>query len=368
MNYITITILFFASAIVNGQCKKDTSVQYYDSTYQAYSENYQVTVEFGTGSEISNNYNYINYESDALYCVIYGFDKKYEVKLFTNYSSIYNTSCSSINSIFDNGFIKGKDQDGRIWKIKKPSSDYYSNNDYGSRRKYNKPTSSINTEAISNGLSSLQNKIDRNRASIINKVDEITNRRDLLIYEINKLNNPTHLVTMKNQINDNIKVCVENIDTGSNASTLTTISCLNGQLTNLDILEREINSFKPTNNLKTFTIIKTTKKDISYCSISSIRNVNGKTAIEFDYISPYQEDGWINIDPETYLYDATNNRNFRLLSVLGTAFAPERRNVPYNEKVKFILYFEQIPINTKKISIIECENDNCFNFYGVTID
>ncbi|PKH49301.1 hypothetical protein CXF68_00740 [Tenacibaculum sp. Bg11-29] len=157
MKYITIIIIFLISTLVNGQCIKDTNVQYYDNNYQTYSKSYKVTVEFGTGSEISNNNNNnnIGYESDALYCIISGFDKKQEVKLFTNFNSIYQTSCPSITSIFNNGYIKGKDQDGRIWKIKKPSSGYYSNSNYNSQRKYNKPTSSINHKYIASTLKSM---------------------------------------------------------------------------------------------------------------------------------------------------------------------------------------------------------------------
>lgn len=288
-------------------------------------------------------------------------------------------SNDSYNDGYNRGFEMGlndnkenREEDKNNDDIYKGSTDGYPKqtviNGYNRQpTKYNKTTSSINEEAISRGLSSLQNKIDRNRASIIKKIDEITNRRDLLTYEINKLNNPTNLIEMKNQINDNIKICIRNLDTGSNASTLTTISCLNGQMTNLDILEKEIMNYSISNGSKTFRVRTTTKKDVEYCSIVSIRNINGKTAIEFDYISPYVEEGWINIDPNTYLYDATHKKDFKLIGVLGTKFSPEKRSVSYNQKIKFILYFEQIPIDTKTVSIIECENDSCFNFYGIEI-
>jgi hypothetical protein len=375
MKYIKTIIFFLISAIASGQCKKDTSVQYYDSTYQSYSQSNNVTVEFGTGSEISNNYNYINYESEDLYCIIYGFDKKYEVKLFTNYSSIYKTSCSSISNIFTNGFIKGKDQDGRIWKIKKSSSENYSDDSYTSSRKYNKPTSSINHKYIASTLNSLQAKIDYNKKLVGEAFTSFRSRKKDLFNEISTSKIPIdkkenlqykYQVLIDNKIDD----CSYLADFDSLEGTLTTINCLNGIHNILDSLENEIERFIPPNNSKQYSLISVAKKDVPYCNIISINNIEGQTAVQFEYISPYSKDNWINIDPKTYLYDATNNRNFRLESVRGIEYSPEKKIVSYNKKVRFTLYFSQIPLDAKKLSIIECEraSSNCFNFYGVIVN
>uniref|UniRef100_UPI0040475460 hypothetical protein n=1 Tax=Mariniflexile sp. TaxID=1979402 RepID=UPI0040475460 len=360
--------LLFLSFISYSQCNTETYVQYYNSTDLAFSSSRKVSVTFGKGSEVSNSYNYISFEQESLYCVINGFEKVYNVKLFTSYGSVYETSCSAIISVFTDGYVKGKDQEGRIWKIFKPTTSNYQGQSYERpAKKYNPTTSSINTEEISRGLSSMQQKIDKNREAIFNKADLIKNRITLLNYKIERLNSPSSLVDLKDEIRNVGNNCLNDTDFGSNASSQATLSCLNKLISELDVLEMRINNYTPTDNSKVFTINKASKKSISYCSISSIRNVNGKTAIEFDYISPHVEEGWINIDPNTYLYDATHKKNFKLIGVLGTKFSPEKRSVPYNEKIKFILYFEQIPIDTKTISIIECERDSCFNFYGVKI-
>jgi hypothetical protein len=160
MKYITILFLFVCQ-INFGQCNTDTKVQYYSDIELNFKGNYNVSVTFGKGSEISNSYNYIGFEQDALYCVIFGTDKKYYVKLFATYNSIYETNCTSINSIFSNGYVKGKDQEGRIWKIYKKTS---FNNTYDRpERKYKPVTSNPNLELIDRILREKQKAIDNER-------------------------------------------------------------------------------------------------------------------------------------------------------------------------------------------------------------
>jgi hypothetical protein len=160
MKYITILFLFVCQ-LNYGQCNTETKVQYYSDIELNFKGDYNVSVTFGKGSEISNSYNYIGFEQDALYCVIFGTDKKYYVKLFATYNSIYETNCTSINSVFSNGYVKGKDQEGRIWKIYKKTS---FNNTYDRpERKYNPVTSSINLELIDRTLREKQKVIDKER-------------------------------------------------------------------------------------------------------------------------------------------------------------------------------------------------------------
>lgn len=172
---------------------------------------------------------------------------------------------------------------------------------------------------------------------------------------------------MRQTINSNIVGCVRNIDTVSNRATSSVVSCMNRQFIQLDILETEINNYSTTGNLKSFSVVSTTKKDVSYSDVKNIINKEGKTFVEIEYVSPYQSDGWITIAKETYLYDGTNNLNLKLIGVRNITVSPERKPVSYNTKTTFELIFEQLPVNSKKISIIECERDSCFNFYGIAI-
>ncbi|MCH3884400.1 hypothetical protein [Tenacibaculum aquimarinum] len=350
------------------QCNKEVNTQYYNNS--EYSNSIKVSVTFGKGSEISNNYNYISFDQEALYCVIYGTEINYYVKLFVqnNNDNIYATSCSSINSIFNDGYIKGKDQEGRIWKIFKPYTQ--NNNSYNERpiRKYNPVTSSINTEAIKNTLSSMQNKIDRNRNLVYKQLDAFQYNLDILKHRIQELNNPTSLVRAREELVKNLNNCIKDVDFGSNKSTSSTLSCSNRQIANIEILEAKINNYSIKGNSKIFNIIKISSKTVDYCSIKSIENIGSKTIITFEYISPYIKESWISISPKTYLYDVDNKKNLRLLSVSGVEYSPNRKTVPYNQKTIFKLYFEQLPPNTKMISVIECESDSCFNFYGVEIE
>ncbi|MFZ3563416.1 hypothetical protein [Tenacibaculum finnmarkense] len=160
MKYITILFLFLFQ-LNYGQCNIETKVKYYsniESNFIGYSN---TSVSFGKGSEISNSYNYIDFEQDALYCVIFRNNKKYYVKLFTSYNNIYQTNCASINSIFSNGYVKGKDKEGRIWKIYKKTN--FSNGYNRPARKYIPPTSNINIGLIQRTLRKKQREIDRKR-------------------------------------------------------------------------------------------------------------------------------------------------------------------------------------------------------------
>lgn len=364
MKYL-IFFLFVPFSIVYGQCNQETIVQYYNNS--EFSSGNRVSVTFGKGEELSNSYNYIDYDQESLYCIIYGNEKKYRVKLFTSYNSIYKTTCSSINSIFVNKYVKGKDQEGRVWKIFKSKSFGYESQNYTrSKRKYNKVTSSVNHSYIANALREKQRKIDRNRESVYNKIDAIKNRITLLDYKIEKLNKPHSLVFLRNEIVKENSYCIENTDFGSSKSSLATISCLNRLIPRLDILEMKTSNYRKDTSTKTFRVFHTVKKSQNNSSIVSVRNLNGKTEVEIEYISQYKN-GWISMSPDAYLYDATHNRNLKLLAVLGTKFSPNKRYVPYDKKIRFILYFEQLPKETKKISLIECEKDDCFNFYGVIL-
>lgn len=303
MKYITFGIFLLMSIISNGQCKKETKVQYYDSTYKSYSESYNVTVEFGKGSEISNNYNYLNYESNDLYCIIYGFDKKYEVKLFTNYSSIYKTNCSSISNIFTSGYIKGKDQDGRIWKIRNSSSESYSDDIYTRSRKYNKPTSNINHKYIASTLKTMQAKIDYNKKLVGETFESFSSRKTDLFKEISNSNIPKD---KKERLYNKYKVLIDNkIDNCSNLAdfeslegTLTLINCLNLVHSILDNLEYEINNY----------ILK-----------SDTKKINKKT-------------GRINLDKLLFVdYSITNTH--LVLSIKGYNSASVQIDVNNNNKI-----------------------------------
>lgn len=369
MKYFTLLFILF-SASGYSQCDNLTNVQYYDNTYSNFSKKYQVSVKFGKSHEISNGYNYVDSDGngESIYCVITGFEEPYLVKLFTTFNSGYETNCSSIFAIFNDGYVQGKDSEGRIWKIYKPNTNFYNTNSNNStQRKYNKVTSNINIDGISKGLSTMQNRIDNNRSTLSQLIDNINRRRDILYYKIDKLNNPAILEKMRRTINANIESCAKNIDTGSNRATSSVVSCMNRQFTQLDILEMEINNFSITGNSKNFNVVRTTKKDVSYSDVKNVINKEGKTFVEIEYVSPYQSEGWISIAKETYLYDVTNKLNLKLIGVRNITVSPERKSVSYNTKTTFELVFEQLPSNSKKISIIECEKDSCFNFYGIVI-
>ena len=243
-------------------------------------------------------------------------------------------------------------------------------------RKYNPIKSQINYKQISSTLNSMQAKIDNNRNVLNNAVDILINKRDILNYKIKKLNYP---VTLKNQLNaiqNSLLDCANDVDYGSNRQTSITISCFRRIETTLNILEYEIDNYSISDNNnnnnnrsnKNFVVNFTKKKNFDYCRITRVVNKENETIIEFEYTSPFQKDGWINISGDTHIYDATNGEKLKLIGVWNTEISPKRKDVPYNEKITFQLTFERLKNNSQNINIIECERDSCFNFYGVSIN
>lgn len=289
MKYLTLlfALSFFSSY---SQCENLTSVRYLDNS--TFSKKHNVSVKFGKSHEISNGYDYVDSSGNgnAIYCLITGFKEQYLVKLYTSGNTGYNTNCSSINSLFRNGYIQGKDNSGRIWKIYKPSTVYYNNSNDQTQRRYNKTRSRINTAEISRGLSRMQNKLDRNKERIFNTLDKLIARRDLLDYRIKKLNNPTKLTHIRETINKNMLNCSENIAFESNSSVSATISCLKRQLVSYDILEMEIDNYS----------VKKRKKDIkiNYNNSQYVERKNAK--VETKYLAIYDlttyKDGYFTND------------------------------------------------------------------------
>lgn len=226
------------------QCHKETNVQYNDGM-DSYSYSKKVSVTFGKGSEISNSYNYINFEQESLYCVIYGFDTVYNVKLFSSYSSIYATGCSSITSVFRNGYIKGKDQEGRIWKIYKPTESTYNR----PVRKYNKTESSINEKELNRTLTVLDKKYEnekykRNYKALNDNLDILIGQTKLLTNKIEQLGNPSSLVVFKDEIRNYGNNCIRNINYNSDTSTIAALDCLMELIPKLDALKLKIDDYR----------------------------------------------------------------------------------------------------------------------------
>lgn len=95
-----------------------------------------------------------------------------------------------------------------------------------------------------------------------------------------------------------------------------------------------------------------------------------KVAITLDttyvYCSYYAEDhSWANISKGTYIEDVHNGTKYPIMKALGIPFGPQKRNFQDSAIIPIILYFPGI--NSEKINIIENEDNESFNIYGINL-
>lgn len=79
-----------------------------------------------------------------------------------------------------------------------------------------------------------------------------------------------------------------------------------------------------------------------------------------------EEQSWANISEKTYLENVRNGEKFPILKVSGIPFGPDKRHFIGEEEVDVILYFPHI--STDRINIIEDEEEEAFNIYGIDLN
>lgn len=79
-----------------------------------------------------------------------------------------------------------------------------------------------------------------------------------------------------------------------------------------------------------------------------------------------EELSWANMSDKTFLEDVRNGNRYPILKISGLPFSPEKRHFAEAEDIQVILYFP--PIATDKINIIENEEEEAFNIYGIDLN
>ena len=87
------------------------------------------------------------------------------------------------------------------------------------------------------------------------------------------------------------------------------------------------------------------------------------TFVNCTYIA--EAHSWANISKDTYLEDYFSGERFSLLKVYELPFSPEKRHFINNDTIQVILCFPNIHSN--KFNIIENENEESFNVYGIDL-
>jgi len=243
-------------------------------------------------------------------------------------------------------------------------------------RKYNKTESSINLNYINYTLKNKQSIIDYNKDIVEQTLENISQRKKSIFKALNSSNileeTKINLSNKYNElISDKVDSCSNLAEFESITGTQNLVNCFNFVHHLLDNLESDIYNYSILNNRnikdKAFIINSTGEKNIKYCDVTKIFNKDDKTIVEFEYTSPYEKDMWININPDTYIYDYTNDKRLKLIGIWNTEYSPKHKVVQYNKKITFQLIFEGLQNNSKIINIIECESRTCFNFYGIYI-
>lgn len=106
-------------------------------------------------------------------------------------------------------------------------------------------------------------------------------------------------------------------------------------------------------------------------NINSIKKTKNATEINFTHKATvaYEKGGWIYIGGGIKLVDTVNKLTYKLISFTGIDTSGSNRHFyeNINDTLSFTLVFEPLKKETKFIDIIECEQYNCFNFFGVSL-
>jgi hypothetical protein len=113
------------------------------------------------------------------------------------------------------------------------------------------------------------------------------------------------------------------------------------------------------------------RKDESNITLDKIEKTTTYTILYFTHTASesYQNGGWVNIRPTTFLKETYGTRKYKLIKAEGVPYSPAQHNYSYKgQKLSFRLFFPLIHSSINKIDLIECEDSrDCFNFYGISI-
>ena len=106
------------------------------------------------------------------------------------------------------------------------------------------------------------------------------------------------------------------------------------------------------------------RTDISPFHLDSVEITKDSTFLFFTYEA--EAGSWANISDSTYIEDVSNKKKIFLDRCEGIPFSPEKRVFNVEEKLSVILCFPSIG-NTSFFNLIEDENEEAFNIYGINL-
>ena len=98
--------------------------------------------------------------------------------------------------------------------------------------------------------------------------------------------------------------------------------------------------------------------------IDSVEFTKDSTFLFFTYEA--EAGSWANISDKTYIEDVRTGERKTIIKADGLPFSPQKRHFIDSTHIQAILYFPHI--STDKINIIEDEENNSFNIYGIDLN
>ena len=105
------------------------------------------------------------------------------------------------------------------------------------------------------------------------------------------------------------------------------------------------------------------RTDISAFRVQKVEITKDTTFVYCSYSA--KDNSWANISGSMYLEYVQDGSKYPISKVSGIPFGPEKRNFTDAEDAQVILYFPHV--STDKINIIESENEEAFNIYGIDL-
>ncbi len=106
------------------------------------------------------------------------------------------------------------------------------------------------------------------------------------------------------------------------------------------------------------------RSDVSEFRVKEVKVDKDTTYVYCSYSA--EAGSWANLSKETYLYDRNSNKKYPLLKCDGLPFSPQQKSFIFEEHCNVLLCFPSIS-NISKFDLIENENKNAFNIYGLDI-
>lgn len=91
------------------------------------------------------------------------------------------------------------------------------------------------------------------------------------------------------------------------------------------------------------------------------------TAIYMSWTNTQYQDGWYNINKDTYIVDKNTGKKYTIKGADSCAFAPQKSAIGYGETREFVLYFPSLPANVTVIDLCEPNTSSRWKFYGIRV-